>query len=92
MYFRNEDLFGGAALVINRHTTMAKYEFSVEMSCSGCSNAINRVLNRLQGVTKVDISLEEQKVLVETDDSVDYQTVYDTIAKTGKKINSGKTL
>lgn len=71
---------------------MVSYEFGVVMTCSGCSNAVNRVLTRLQGVKNVDISLEEQKVSVTADDSVDYQTVHDTIAKTGKKINYGKTL
>ncbi|GMM52100.1 copper metallochaperone [Starmerella bacillaris] len=71
---------------------MAVYEFEVTMTCEGCVNAVNRVLNRLDGVQKVGISLEEQKVEVVTDDSLEYQTVYDTIAKTGKKITSGKTL
>ena len=71
---------------------MAVYEFDVTMTCAGCVNAVNRVLNRLDGVQKFGISLEEQKVEVVTDDSLEYQTVYDTIAKTGKKITSGKTL
>ena len=71
---------------------MAVYEFEVTMTCEGCVNAVNRVLNSLDGVQKVGISLEEQKVEVVTDDSLEYQTVYDTIAKTGKKITSGKTL
>lgn len=71
---------------------MSSYEFGVAMSCSGCSNAVDRVLNRLDGVKKVDISLDQQTVHVDTDDTVDYQKVYDTIAKSGKKINYGKTL
>ena len=28
---------------------MQKYEFNVEMTCSGCSAAVERVLGRLQG-------------------------------------------
>lgn len=71
---------------------MPSYEFGVAMSCSGCQNAVNRVLGRLDGVKKADVSLEKQTALVETDDSLDYQKVHDTIAKTGKKINYGKTL
>lgn len=66
------------------------YHFEVKMSCSGCSNAINRVLTKKEGVSKVDISLEKQTVDVVS--SLPYQTVYDTIAKTGKEIVSGTTL
>ena len=67
-----------------------KYHFNVAMSCSGCSGAVNRVLNRLEGVKSVDISLENQAVDVSTDASLDYDTVYNTIAKTGKKVLDGK--
>lgn len=66
-----------------------KFHFDVAMSCSGCSNAIQRVLGRLDGVEKFDVSLEKQTVDVETKDSVDFDTVYQTIAKTGKTINKG---
>ncbi|ODV80113.1 uncharacterized protein CANTADRAFT_50631 [Suhomyces tanzawaensis NRRL Y-17324] len=69
-----------------------QYHFDVTMTCSGCSNAVNRVLTRLDGVSNVDISLEKQTVDVTTGDSLDYDTVYNTIAKTGKKVNSGKTI
>lgn len=64
-----------------------KYHFTVAMTCSGCSNAINRVLNKLDGVSDVLISLEDQTVDVIS--STDYDTVYNTIAKTGKKIVAG---
>lgn len=69
-----------------------KYHFDVAMSCSGCSGAVNRVLNKLEGVSAVDISLESQTVDVTTIDALDYDTVYNTIAKTGKKINDGKII
>lgn len=67
-----------------------QYHFDVSMSCSGCSNAVNRVLNKLDGNSKIDISLEKQTVDITTD--ADYDTVYNTIAKTGKKINDGKVI
>lgn len=60
------------------------------MSCSGCSNAISRVLNKLDGDNKIDVSLEKQTVDITTDK--DYDTIYNTIAKTGKKINDGKVI
>ncbi|KAK6459939.1 hypothetical protein DFJ63DRAFT_256120 [Scheffersomyces coipomensis] len=67
-----------------------QYHFEVTMSCSGCSGAVNRVLTKLDGVSKLDISLEKQSVDVVTD--LDYDTIYNTIAKTGKKINDGKII
>lgn len=69
-----------------------KYHFDVSMSCSGCSNAVNRVLTKLNGVDNIDISLEKQTVDVTTADSLDYDTVYQTISKTGKKVNDGKVV
>lgn len=70
-----------------------QYHFDVSMSCSGCSGAIDRVLKRVEGLEKVDISLENQTVDVTTkDDSVDYDRIYQTIAKTGKKVNDGKVV
>ena len=69
-----------------------KYHFDVSMSCSGCSNAVNRVLTKLDGVDNIDISLEKQTVDVTNSDSLDYDTVYQTISKTGKKVNDGKVV
>ncbi|KAG7661626.1 ATX1 [[Candida] subhashii] len=71
---------------------MHKYHFNVAMSCSGCSGAVQRVLAKLDGVKDTNISLESQTVDVTTEDSLDYDTVYNTISKTGKKIHSGETL
>lgn len=68
-----------------------KFQFNVTMTCSGCSNAVNRVLQRLDGISDVDISLENQTVDV-TSNGVDFDTVFNTIAKTGKKINGGKVV
>lgn len=62
------------------------------MTCSGCVNAVSRVLNRLDGVTEADVSLDQQKARVKTDGSLNYQKIHDTIAKTGKKINYGREL
>jgi copper chaperone len=48
------------------------------------------VLNKLDGDNKIDVSLEKQTVDITTDK--DYDTIYNTIAKTGKKINDGKVI
>ncbi|KAI5970661.1 ATX1 [Candida margitis] len=65
-----------------------KYHFDVTMSCSGCSGAIDRVLKKQDGISNYNVSLENQSVDVETDK--DYDTIYNVIQKTGKKINGGK--
>lgn len=67
------------------------YQFNVVMTCSGCSNAINRVLTRLEpDVSKVDISLEQQTVDVYT--TLPYDTILSKIEKTGKEVKSGNTI
>lgn len=63
---------------------MALYKFTVEMTCSGCSGAVERVLKRLDGVTSVRCDLKSQTVEVEA--SVDRELVRQTIAKTGKQV------
>ncbi|RPB05318.1 hypothetical protein L873DRAFT_1664177 [Choiromyces venosus 120613-1] len=67
-----------------------KYQFSVVMSCGGCSGAVDRSLKKLEGVEKYDISLETQTVKVETNDSLKYEDVLAQITKTGKKVTEGK--
>ncbi|XP_022127449.2 copper transport protein ATOX1 [Pieris rapae] len=61
------------------------HTFNVEMTCEGCSGAVERVLNRLkgQGVEEVSISLPEQKVSVTS--SLSSDQLLEVIKKTGKK-------
>lgn len=68
------------------------YSYNVTMPCSGCSGAVTRALSKLGGVTYVDASLETQTVNVTCEESLDYDTVYNVIAKTGKRIISGRTV
>lgn len=69
-----------------------QYHFDVTMSCSGCSNAVSRALGRLDGVLETKTNLDSQTVDVSTTDAVDYDTVYNAISKTGKKINGGSVV
>ncbi|KIY96157.1 copper chaperone, partial [Monoraphidium neglectum] len=55
----------------------------VDMACSGCSGAVERVLAKLQGVDSYDVSLEKQQVVVKG--SVSPEVVLETVKKTGKK-------
>ncbi|KAF9897840.1 Cytosolic copper metallochaperone [Lobosporangium transversale] len=62
---------------------MPVYKYDVTMTCSGCSGAVTRVLNKLDGVKTFDVSLENQKVIVESDTLTEEQ-ILATIQKTGK--------
>lgn len=44
----------------------------------------------LAGVKSYDVSLETQTATVVAEPSLEYETVLKTIAKTGKKVNSGE--
>ncbi|KAF9359021.1 Cytosolic copper metallochaperone [Mortierella sp. AD094] len=62
---------------------MPVYTYDVTMTCSGCSGAVTRVLTKLQGVDKFEVSLETQKVTVESE-TLSEQEILATIQKTGK--------
>jgi copper chaperone len=67
------------------------YKFNVAMSCGGCSGAVDRVLKKLDGIEKYEVSLDKQTAEVETkDDSLSFETVLTTIQKTGKKVRSAE--
>ncbi|KAI5396877.1 copper transport protein ATX1 [Lathyrus oleraceus] len=55
----------------------------VTMSCQGCSGAVKRVLEKMEGVESFDIDMKEQKVTVKG--NVKAEQVYETVSKTGKK-------
>ncbi|KAM9253281.1 copper transport protein ATOX1 isoform 1-T2 [Trichechus inunguis] len=64
---------------------MPKHEFSVDMTCEGCSNAVTRVLNKLGGV-QFDVDLPKKKVCIDSSEhSVD--TLLETLKKTGKAVS-----
>ncbi|KNA04175.1 hypothetical protein SOVF_202130 [Spinacia oleracea] len=55
----------------------------VAMSCSGCSGAVKRVLDKTEGVESYDINMEEQKVTVKC--NLQPEAVLQIVSKTGKK-------
>ncbi|WFC94575.1 Cytosolic copper metallochaperone [Malassezia brasiliensis] len=63
------------------------YRFHVKMACGACSAAIERVLSKLEGVSKYETALETQTVDVYT--TQPYETVLEKIKKTGKEVISG---
>ncbi|EPE07114.1 iron copper transporter [Ophiostoma piceae UAMH 11346] len=66
------------------------YEFEVAMSCGGCSGAVDRVLKKLEGVKSYEVSLDTQSAKVIAEPTLSYETVLQTISKTGKKVKTGK--
>ncbi|KAJ9590765.1 hypothetical protein L9F63_016281 [Diploptera punctata] len=60
------------------------HEFKVAMTCGGCSSAVEKVLGKLkgQGIEKVDISLDDQTVLVTS--TLPVELLLEYIKKTGK--------
>ncbi|TMW50496.1 hypothetical protein DOY81_004424, partial [Sarcophaga bullata] len=64
-------------------TKMPVHEFKVEMTCSGCSGAVERVLGKLgDKVEKVSIDLDEKTVLVTS--NLPGEELLEVIKKTGK--------
>ncbi|XP_023304163.1 copper transport protein ATOX1 [Lucilia cuprina] len=62
---------------------MPVHEFKVEMTCSGCSGAVERVLGKLgDKVEKVSIDLDEKTVLVTS--NLTGEELLEVIKKTGK--------
>eukprot|EP00554_Chaetoceros_debilis_P006523 CAMPEP_0194079100 /NCGR_PEP_ID=MMETSP0149-20130528/5339_1 /TAXON_ID=122233 /ORGANISM="Chaetoceros debilis, Strain MM31A-1" /LENGTH=71 /DNA_ID=CAMNT_0038760483 /DNA_START=81 /DNA_END=296 /DNA_ORIENTATION=+ len=43
---------------------MTEVKLEVGMTCGGCSGAVERILNKMEGVSKVDANIEEKTVIV----------------------------
>ncbi|EAS31708.3 iron/copper transporter Atx1 [Coccidioides immitis RS] len=67
-----------------------QYKFNVTMSCGGCSGAVERVLKKLEGVKSFDVNLESQTATVVAESTLEYDTVLNTIKKTGKTVIKGE--
>ncbi|EZA51793.1 Copper transport protein ATOX1 [Ooceraea biroi] len=53
------------------------------MTCEGCSNAVQNVLKKVEGIDDIKIDLVEKRVSVATALSSD--KIFETIKKTGKQ-------
>ena len=53
------------------------------MSCSGCSDAVERVLSRLDGVQEVEISLGTGEAQITHDDGASLEIMVLAVAKAG---------
>ncbi|KAF7384672.1 copper transport protein ATOX1 [Vespula maculifrons] len=59
------------------------YEFWVEMTCEGCVNSVQNVLNKKEGVNDIKVNLDNKMVSVKTTLSSD--EILQVIKKTGKE-------
>ncbi|XP_028196774.1 heavy metal-associated isoprenylated plant protein 37-like [Glycine soja] len=58
------------------------FVLKVRMNCQGCINKVRKVLQKVEGVCKVDINAEEQKAIVTG--IVDPSTLVQKLVKFGK--------
>lgn len=68
--------------------------FDCKMTCSGCSGAIERIINKNKDklhIKNYNISLEKQEVIVEYEESnadgVDDNVILEKLKKSGKEIS-----
>lgn len=59
------------------------YEFWVDMTCEGCVNSVQNVLNKKEGVNDIKVNLDNKMVSVTSMLSSD--EILQTIKKTGKE-------
>ncbi|KAG6866944.1 hypothetical protein C0991_003860 [Blastosporella zonata] len=78
--------------LISRSSQEHTYKFDVKMTCSGCSGAVTRVLEKAkaEGVSDFTVNLDKQEVVVKS--ILPYDDVLARIKKTGKEVRSGITV
>ncbi len=67
-------------------------QFKVGMTCNGCSGAVTRILNKIEGVEKIDANVETKEVKVTCDDSVDEQVMLTALLKWSEASNKSVKL
>lgn len=63
--------------------TSAKVEFAVQMTCQQCVNSIQTVLSGIDGVEKVDVSLENGSVIIQS--TLPSSVLHERIESTGRR-------
>ncbi|XP_049628798.1 copper transport protein ATOX1-like [Suncus etruscus] len=63
---------------------MPRHEFSMDMTCEGCSIAVTRMFNK-QGGVQFDIKLPNKKVSIDSEHDVD--KLLETLGKTSKAVS-----
>jgi Cu+-exporting ATPase len=71
-----------------------KKTFKIEgMTCSACSAAVERATGRLEGVSKSEVNLAVEKMIVEYDDTkIGQKAIFEAVAKAGYKALEDKEI
>jgi len=59
------------------------------MTCNGCSNHVQKILSEIQGVTNVEVNLEEKTASIEMVKHIPIETLKDALEKDGGKYSVG---
>lgn len=71
---------------------MNKKVISIEgMSCNHCKMSVERALNSIEGVTKVEVSLENKNAVIESSKEIDNNKIKETIENEGFTVISYST-
>ncbi|MDE6387000.1 MAG: heavy metal translocating P-type ATPase [Lachnospiraceae bacterium] len=62
------------------------------MMCAHCQAHVLKALEGVEGVTQVDVSLEENKATLTADETVDDQKIIDAVTESGYKVLACKTV
>jgi len=62
---------------------MVEVKLWVDMACSGCSGAVERILKKMEGVESFKVDLETKEVVVIG--NVKPEDVVEKVSKTGKE-------
>ncbi len=66
---------------------MKEVELKIEgMTCMHCVNTVKRALQGVEGVSEVDVSLEEKRAYVRLEKEVPYQTLKKAVEEWGYKV------
>ena len=68
-------------------------EISIEgMMCDHCVNHVTKALEGLEGVSKVEVSLDDNKAIIHTDNSVGDEAIKDVIVEAGYEVTGIKEI
>lgn len=56
------------------------------MQCNHCKMSVEKALNKLDGVTKVEVILENKKAIIESEKEIDNDIIKDTITEAGFQV------
>lgn len=59
------------------------------MQCNHCKMSVEKALNSIEGITKVDVSLENKNAKIEANKEIDDNKIKEVIEEAGFKVGVG---